>query len=100
MNDSQATPIWSLYIIRRDDNALYTGITLDVSRRFKQHLNGTGAKALRGRSMALSYQVALGDKSLALRAEHRFKAMSKARKEHFLAQQLDRQALLDVLCLG
>ncbi|MGB0867831.1 MAG: GIY-YIG nuclease family protein, partial [Granulosicoccaceae bacterium] len=38
---------WFLYIIRRDDRALYTGITLDVNRRLREHLNGQGAKALR-----------------------------------------------------
>ncbi len=40
---------WYLYLIRTADNALYTGITTDVQRRYKQHQSGKGAKALRGK---------------------------------------------------
>jgi putative endonuclease len=38
---------WFLYLIRTADNRLYTGITTDVARRFCQHQDGKGAKALR-----------------------------------------------------
>lgn len=41
---------WFLYLIRTADNALYTGITTDVARRYQQHQSGKGAKALRGRA--------------------------------------------------
>ena len=92
-------PVWSLYVVRRDDNALYTGITLDVPRRFRQHVSGSGAKALRGRSMQLSYMVELGDKSLALRAEYRFKALSKRQKEQLLNSNANREQLLQCLSL-
>ena len=40
---------WYLYLIRTADNALYTGITTDVARRYQQHQQGKGAKALRGK---------------------------------------------------
>jgi len=40
---------WFLYLVRTADNALYTGITTDVPRRFLQHQTGKGAKALRGK---------------------------------------------------
>ncbi len=91
---------WSLYVVRREDNALYTGITVDVARRFKQHINGQGAKALRGRSLLLCYQVVIGDRSLALRAEIRFKALSKRRKEQLVAQNVDSPQLLRALALA
>lgn len=91
--------IWSLYLVRRDDNALYTGITLDVSRRFVEHLEGKGAKVLRGRSLELTYQVALGEKSLALRAEIRIKALTKVRKEQLVSTQPSREQLLALLAL-
>ena len=90
---------WSLYLVRRDDNALYTGITLDVARRFTEHLAGKGAKALRGRSLELTYQVGLGEKSLALRAEIRIKALTKARKEQLVSSQPNREQLLALLAL-
>jgi predicted GIY-YIG superfamily endonuclease len=41
---------WFLYLIRTADNRLYTGITTDVPRRFRQHQAGKGAKALRGKA--------------------------------------------------
>ncbi|MCP5910167.1 GIY-YIG nuclease family protein, partial [Klebsiella pneumoniae] len=34
------TVCWFLYLVRTADNALYTGITTDVARRFLQHQTG------------------------------------------------------------
>lgn len=98
--NSHPETIWSLYLVRRDDNALYTGITLDVPRRFAEHLAGKGAKALRGRSLELTYQVLLGDKSLALRAEIRIKALTKGRKEQLVLTQPNTEQLLTLLDLS
>ena len=39
-----------VYIIRANDDSLYTGITTNLERRLKQHQNGKGgAKYFRGR---------------------------------------------------
>ncbi len=41
---------WQVYIILCTDNSLYTGITTDLERRFRQHAAGAkGAKYFRGR---------------------------------------------------
>ena len=40
---------WQVYIILCSDNSLYTGITTDMERRFRQHAEGKGAKYFRGR---------------------------------------------------
>lgn len=40
---------WQVYIILCSDKSLYTGITTDIERRFRQHTNGHGAKYFRGR---------------------------------------------------
>jgi len=40
---------WFVYIILCSDDSLYTGITTDPERRFRQHADGTGAKYFRGR---------------------------------------------------
>jgi putative endonuclease len=40
---------WQVYIILCSDNTLYTGITIDVSRRLDQHAGQGGAKYFRGR---------------------------------------------------
>ncbi len=41
---------WSVYIICCDDGSLYTGISTDVERRFREHLETPrGAKFFNGR---------------------------------------------------
>jgi putative endonuclease len=40
---------WQVYIILCTDNSLYTGITTDMTRRFRQHAAAQGAKYFRGR---------------------------------------------------
>ncbi len=36
--------MYYLYILECEDKTLYTGITTDISRRFKEHLTGTGSR--------------------------------------------------------
>jgi len=75
--------IWSLYLVRTRDGALYTGIALDVDKRFAEHEAGArGAKSLRGRGpLELVYRVEVGDRGLAQGLEHRVKRLVKAKKE-------------------
>jgi len=40
---------WQVYIILCTDNSLYTGITTDIARRFREHAGPQGAKYFRGR---------------------------------------------------
>ena len=40
---------WQVYIILCTDNSLYTGITTDMARRFREHAGPQGAKYFRGR---------------------------------------------------
>ena len=41
---------WTVYIIRCNDDTLYTGVTTELERRFEEHLNHTrGAKYFNGR---------------------------------------------------
>jgi len=45
---------WTVYIIRCDDDSLYTGVTTDMNRRFNEHLGvlpgkKLGAKYFNGR---------------------------------------------------
>ncbi|ABF70604.1 hypothetical protein [Trichoplusia ni ascovirus 2c] len=42
--------IWCLYMIRMPCGSIYTGITSNVDKRFKQHCDGTGAKCLRSKT--------------------------------------------------
>ncbi|KII75926.1 GIY-YIG nuclease family protein [Vibrio renipiscarius] len=74
---------WSVYFVRTRSNRLYCGITTDVSRRFKQHCDGTGAKALRGHGpLVLAWHHSAGhDRSTASKVEYQLKQIAKSRKE-------------------
>lgn len=77
-----AESCWWLYMVRMADGRLYTGISTDVARRFSQHVNGKGARALRGKGpLTLVWQQQVGARSVALKLEYRLKRWRKARKE-------------------
>ena len=78
---------WSIYLIRDDCNSLYTGITVDVRRRFREHCGGLkGAKYTRGRKgLTLAYSCELGTRVLASRVEYRLKKLPKKEKERIVA---------------
>lgn len=90
--------LWYLYLIRTADNALYTGITTDVARRYRQHQTGKGAKALRGKSgLMLVFAAQVGDRSLALRIEYHIKQLTKHQKKHLVSEREASEALLSSL---
>jgi putative endonuclease len=92
--------IWYLYLIRSARGTLYTGITTDVARRFRQHAGqGRGAsRYLRGSGpLQLVYRVRIGNHALALRAEHRLRRLRKAEKESIVSTKLRTRALLRLL---
>ncbi|ALC16286.1 putative endonuclease, GIY-YIG superfamily [Desulfuromonas soudanensis] len=94
---------WSLYILRNERNALYTGISNDLPRRLAEHRAGgcRGARFTRGcTTLDLVYTCKLGDRSLALKVELRVKKLHKRRKEALVAATPNRQQLLDLLDLG
>lgn len=73
---------WWVYVVRRRDGALYTGIALDVTERLALHESGRGAKALRGRGpLVLICRSRVGALGLALRLERAFKRLPKLQKE-------------------
>jgi len=75
---------WYLYMVRTAKGALYTGITLDVERRFAEHQSGgpKAAKALRGKGpLELVYIEKPGDKVAAHRRELAVKKLTKSAKE-------------------
>ena len=89
---------WFLYLVRTEDNKLYTGITTDVERRFHQHQSGKGAKALRGKGeLRLAFSGEVGEHSLALRLEYRIKQLTKRQKERLVAGDGSFETLLSGL---
>jgi putative endonuclease len=61
---------WQVYIIRCSDESLYTGITTDLERRWRQHSSRRGARYFRGRApVAVVYLERGHDRSSASRRE-------------------------------
>ncbi len=76
---------WYVYVLRCGDGSLYTGIALDVLRRFREHESGKGAKYTRGRGpLTLVYTQELQSKSQALKRELEIKALSREEKEKLI----------------
>lgn len=77
---------WFVYLVRCANNALYCGITTDVSRRFAQHQRAGGESATWQGPLELVWSLPVADgKSAALKLEYRIKALSKSQKEALVA---------------
>lgn len=82
-----ASQAWYVYLLRCDDQTLYTGITTNIARRLKQHNTGRGAKYTRTRTpVTLVSLYPLHNRSEASRLEFKIKKMTKAEKEQWIKQ--------------
>ena len=76
---------WSVYIIEADDKSYYTGITTDVERRFKQHIDGCGAKFFNGRTPSkFVYREYGHTHSSASKRESEIKQLTRKEKERLV----------------
>lgn len=74
---------WYVYIVRCRDDSLYTGVTIDITRRMNEHNhhNRLGAKYTRSRRpVTLIYQCQFSSRSEACQFEYKIKSMSKQQK--------------------
>lgn len=80
-------PAWQVYIILGDDGRLYTGITTDIERRWREHTQGPkGARYFRGRRPEqLCYLESHPDRSSASRREYAIKQLNRREKERLIA---------------
>ena len=77
---------WQVYIILCTDNSLYTGITTDMVRRFRQHAAAKGAKYFRGRRPdAVVYLEGGHSRSTASKREADIKKLLRADKLRLIA---------------
>jgi len=68
-------------MLRCSTGDFYTGCTLNLERRVRQHNNGVGSKFTRSRRpVTVVYQEVCVDRSSALRREYQIKRMSRSRK--------------------
>jgi putative endonuclease len=84
---------WCVYIILCTDDTLYTGITNDVARRFRQHAAQKGAKYFRGRQpKQLVYLETGHNRSSATKREIDLKKLNREEKSKIIASDLNKIA--------
>lgn len=77
---------WQVYILLCSDGSLYTGISTDVERRFRDHAAGQGARYFRGRApVAILYREGGHDRASASRREVEIKRLPRAAKLALIA---------------
>ena len=77
---------WFLYLIECIDGSLYTGIAVDVDKRYAKHVAGKGARYTRSHPPARLLAVfPYPDRSSASVAEHQVKKLSPAAKRQLCA---------------
>jgi len=78
-----------VYILETVNNKLYCGYTDDVEKRFKAHINGTGAKFTRAnKPLKIVYQKEFATKSEALKEEYRIKKLPRIKKIELISSNI------------
>ncbi|RNF53106.1 GIY-YIG nuclease family protein [Marinomonas hwangdonensis] len=89
---------WSLYMIKTRLNTLYTGISTDVERRFKEHSGASkrAARYLKGKGpLELVWQQSVGSKSDALILEYQVKKLNRRQKLSLIEGEIALASLLE-----
>ncbi len=81
---------WSVYIIETSDGSYYTGISLDVERRFAEHAGeGKGAKYFNGRKpLGLVFREDGHSRSSASKREIAIKNLTRSQKQALVHSKL------------
>ena len=89
MIDSTPTNNWFVYIVESTDGKLYTGIAIDVERRFREHSSGKkGARFFRTTQPArIVWREPHPDRSSATRRELEIKKLTRQQKLQLLETQ-------------
>ena len=73
--------MYFLYLLQCGDKTIYTGITTDVERRFKEHQAGKGGHYTRARkAIKILYTEKLKTRSEALKREAQIKKLNRTEK--------------------
>lgn len=81
---------WFLYMIECDDESIYTGIAVDVTRRFHAHVSGKGAKYTKAhKPRELLLAIRYPNRSIASKAEYEFKQLSAKQKRMWIAKGIE-----------
>ena len=78
---------WFVYLIECADGSLYTGVAVDVDKRYAAHAAGKGARYTRSHPPArLLARFPHPDRSSALKAEYAIKQLSAGEKRALARQ--------------
>lgn len=81
--------IYYIYMLRCNDNSIYTGISTDYNKRFKEHISQQGAKYTKNRLPIKIERVwSTEGRSLSSKIEYHIKSLSKKQKEDLLINPL------------
>jgi putative endonuclease len=73
--------MYYVYLLECADGSIYTGVTTDVARRFKEHADGKGAQYTKARKATkLLYTEKAKDRSTAQKREAEIKAWPRIKK--------------------
>ena len=73
--------MWYVYMLKCQDGAIYTGVTDDIARRFKEHEQGKGGHYTNyNRPREILYKEPFEDRLDAEQREQQIKCWSKAKK--------------------
>lgn len=73
--------MYFVYLLQCKDKSIYTGITTDVARRFKEHQAGKGGAYTRAKkAVKLLYSEKCKDRSTALKREAQIKQWPREKK--------------------
>jgi putative endonuclease len=88
--------VYCLYILKCADGTLYTGITVDLPRRVKEHNSSKlGAKYTRARRpVKLVYSKKFSSRSDASKEEFRIKKLSRQEKLQMIEKSATKKPLL------
>ncbi len=80
-NNNAPDQCWFIYILRCNDDTLYTGITNNLEKRLRTHNAGKASKYTRARlPVEVVYLEEMKDKSAALMREYEIKKLSRSDK--------------------
>lgn len=78
---------WFVYLIECQDGSVYTGVAVDVDKRYALHASGKGARYTRSHPpRRLLASLPYPDRSSALKAEYAIKQLPAERKRALAAQ--------------
>jgi len=77
-----------VYMLECSNGSYYTGYTVDINRRYQQHLNGTASKYTKSfppKKVAVCWTIESDSKSVAMKLEAAIKKLSVDQKRKLIA---------------